>query len=204
MRKSLKLKAKTKINIKYYTRLIGGYFIFFAIIFGIGLLLGKLLETAFIVCGYFATRFVMPKIKHFNTTFKCIFATSLTFLLAIAIMTIPKNISVVWSIGIGAVIPLIMYAECLLFEKKKYDYVQLETFYENAIKPKPFNVDTCTEAELLERCSELRLSQENTELAVEFFIRKTKQSILAEKYCVDEKSITRRKIRLKEKLNSKN
>lgn len=204
MRKSLKLKAKTKINIKYYTRLIGGYFIFFAIIFSIGLLFGKLLETMFVVSGYFMTRFVMPKIKHFNTTAKCIFTTSLTFLFAIAILCIPKSISIIWAIGIGAVIPLIMYAECLLFDKKKYNYVELENFYENAIKPKPFNVDTCTEAELLERCSELRLSQENTELAVEFFIKKTKQSILADRYCVDEKSITRRKIRLKEKLNSKN
>lgn len=204
MRKSLKLKAKTRINIKYYTRLIGGYFIFFAVIFGIGLLLGKLLETVFIVSGYFATRFVMPKIKHFNTTAKCIFATSLTFLLAIEILSVPKNTSLIWSVGIGAIIPLIMYAECLLFEKKKYDYVELETFYENAIKPKPFNVDTCTEAELLERCSELRLSQENTKLAVEFFIRKTKQSILADRLCIDEHSIAERKRRLKHKLNSKN
>lgn len=201
MKKLLKLKAKTKINIKYYTRLIGGYFIFFAIIFGIGLFLGKHLETVFILVGYFSTRFVMPKIKHFDTTFKCIFATSLTFFFGIAVLCIPKNISLVWSIGVGAIIPLIMYIESLLFDKKKYDYELLETFYENAIMPKPFSVDTCTETELLQRCSEIRLSEENTKLAVEFFIKKTKQSILADRLSIDEKSIQTRKQRLKAKLN---
>lgn len=203
MRKLLKLKAKTKINIKYYARLIGGYFIFFTIIIGFGLLLGKFVETLFIIAGYFATRFVVPKIKHFNSTFLCISVSTLTFLFAIAILCVPKNTSIVWSISIGAIIPLIMYAESLLFDSKKCDNCELVTFYENTTAPKPFNVDTCTESELLERCAELRLSQENTELAVEFFIKKTKHSILANKYCIDEMSIAKRKSRLKAKLNRK-
>lgn len=121
MKKSLKSKAKTKVAIKFYARLIGGYFTFFAVIFGIGLLFGKLLETTFVIIGYFMTRFLMPKIKHFNTTAKCIFVTSMTFLFSIAIVCIPKNISLIWSIGIGAIIPLIMYAENLLFDIKVSD-----------------------------------------------------------------------------------
>lgn len=71
------------------------------------------------------------------------------------------------------------------------------------LKPnkKIFNTDTCTEDELRKRCADIRLSQENTELAVEFFIRKTKQSIIADRLCIDEKSVTTRKKRLKCRLN---
>lgn len=160
MRKLPKLSAKTKINIKYYARLIGGYFTFFAIIFGIGLLLGKLLETAFIVGGYFTTRFVMPKIKHFNTTAKCIFATSLTFLFAIAILCIPKNLSLVWSIGIGAIIPLIMYAESLLFDVKISD-----------------------KDKLIELCKKHNYSTLKTEIAVKFFVDNEKPKAVWEWLC---------------------
>lgn len=186
MKKSLKLKAKIEVNIKYYARLFGGYFIFFAVIFAVGILADKMLETAFIVGGYFTTRFVVPEIKHFNTTAKCITATSLTFLFAIAIVCIPKSISVVWSVIVGAIIPLIMYAEYLLFKPRIL-----------------FNTDCCSENELLERCREIRLSEDNTNLAVEFFIRKTKQSVIADRLCINEKSVQQRKQRLKEKLNRK-
>lgn len=185
MIKSLKSKAKIKINIKYYTRLFGGYFLFFAIIFAIGLLSEKLLETAFIVGGYFTTRFLMPEIKHFNSTIKCISVSSITFLFAIAILCISKQVSVMWGVIIGAFIPVIMYIEYLLF------------------KPKIFDVAICTENELLDRCKEIRLSEENTSLAVEFFIRKTKQSAIADRLCINEKSVQQRKQRLKEKLNKK-
>lgn len=69
------------------------------------------------------------------------------------------------------------------------------------LKPKPFNVDTCSRDELLARCEELGLSLNQTELAVDFFINKTKQSILADKFCIEENSIAKHKYRLKKKLN---
>lgn len=151
MRKSLKLKAKTKINIKYYARLIGGYSIFFAIVIGFGLLLGKLIETLFIIAGYFSTRFVVPKIKHFNSTQKCISVSTLTFLFAISILCIPKNTSLIWSIGVGAIIPLIMYAESLLFDVKISDKDKLITL-----------------------CKEHNYNELKTQMAVKFFIDKEK------------------------------
>lgn len=69
-------------------------------------------------------------------------------------------------------------------------------------EPKPFNTNTCTKEELLIRCQELRLSKDNIELAIAFFIDKTKHSILADKLCIEEKSVIMKKLRLKEKLNS--
>lgn len=151
IKKSLKLKARTKINIKFYARLIGGYFTFFAVIFGIGLLFGKLLETTFIVIGYFTTRFLMPKIKHFNTTAKCIFVTSMTFLFGIAIVCIPKNTSIIWNVGVGAVIPLIMYTESLLFDVKITD-----------------------KDKLIALCKSHNYNELKTQMAVKFFIEKEK------------------------------
>lgn len=70
-------------------------------------------------------------------------------------------------------------------------------------KKKEFSVDACTEEELVERCKELRLSEENTRLAVEFFIKKTKQSKIADELRVEEHAVSTRKLRLKHKLNKK-
>lgn len=91
-------------------------------------------------------------------------------------------------------------------EKNNIKFENNQLVIENAeyverLKPKPFNVETCSRDELLARCSEIGLSSSQTELAVEFFIYKTKQSILADKFCVDEHAITKHKYRLKKKLN---
>lgn len=149
-----------------------------------GYLLDKEIETLFVVFGYFATRFLMPKIKHFDTTRKCISITTITFMFAIALLAIPKNTSLVFSAIAGAIIPLIMYFESLIFDKCK------------------FSVFNCSQEELLRRCREVSLSEENTNLAVEFFIKKTKQSIIADRLCINEKSVQIRKKRLKDKLNN--
>lgn len=145
------MKARTKIEFKFWARLIGGYTLFFAIIFAFGFICEKLLETLFIVLGYFATRFVVPKIKHFDTTQKCISITTMTFLFAIAIVCIPKSTSLVWSIMIGAVIPLIMYAESLLFDVKISD-----------------------KDSLIALCKLHNYNELKTQIAIKFFIDKEK------------------------------
>lgn len=147
------MKAKTKVAIKFYGRLIGGYAFLFLSILSFGWLCNKFLETIFIIIGYFLTRFVVPKIKHFDSTQKCISISTMTFCFAISIICLPKNTSILWSILVGATIPLIMYAERLLFDVKlsekdklielckSHDYNQLKTniaikfFYEHE-KPK--------------------------------------------------------------------
>lgn len=91
------------------------------------------------------------------------------------------------------------------FTKKQADdfEVKYNRLKEKLEKKKEFNVDTCTEAELIERCRELRFSAENTELCIDLFIRKIKQSDIADKLCIEEKSIQQRKRRFKQKLNKK-
>lgn len=111
------------------------------------------------------------------------------------VVTLPISVSILS----GVVVALI---DCYLLYKIR-DYFDIRNEIAEINKPNPFNVNTCTEAELLERCRKLRLSKENTELAVDFFIHKTKQSVIADRLCVDEKSVTMRKQRLKQKLNNK-
>jgi uncharacterized membrane protein YccC len=149
-------KAKTKVAIKYYTRLILGYAVFFIVVLGFGWLLGKLLESVFIILGYAMTRFVVPKIKHFNSTHKCISISTVTFLFAIAILCIPKDVSLIWSAGVGATIPLIMYIESLLFDLK-------------AFKDKTLNKD-----QLIKLCKQHNYNDLKTQIAVKFFIDKEK------------------------------
>lgn len=111
-------------------------------------------------------------------------------------VTLPISISMLSGVIVGMIDCYILY--------KVRDYFDIRNELRELTKPRPFNVDTCTEAELLNRCRELKLSQENTELAVEFFIKKTKHSELADRLCITEHGVAERKQRLKHKLSNKN
>lgn len=143
MKRLQSLKAKIKVNLWFYTRKVGGYVALFTTIFAFGWLFDRLLETVFMMIGYMATRFCVPKIYHFNSTQKCISVSTMTFLFGLAILCIPDSVSVVWNIAVGISIPIVMYIESLLFEPqtekeklielcKKYNYTELKT--ELAIK----------------------------------------------------------------------
>ena len=67
-------------------------------------------------------------------------------------------------------------------------------------RARPFDIGSCTESELRRRCRERGLSAENTELAVEFFVKKTRHGELADRLCIAEKSVTTKKNRMKELL----
>ena len=147
-----RLNARTKLNIKFYTRKVGGYLAFLLTVLCFGWLFERLLETIFMVGGFMATRFCVPKIYHFNTTQKCITVSTMTFLFGIAILCVPDSVSIVWNIAVGVAIPIIMYIESLLFEPqtekdklialcKKHNYNELKTqmaikFFVDKEKPK--------------------------------------------------------------------
>ena len=161
MRRLLNLKAKTKLNIKFYSRKVGGYLAFILIVLCFGWLFDRLLETVFMMIGYMATRFCVPKIYHFNSTQKCISVSTMTFLFGLAILCIPDNVSFVWNIAVGISIPIVMYIESLLFEPqtekdklielcKKHNYNELKTqiaikFFVDKEKPKDVWVWLCDE-----------------------------------------------------------
>lgn len=192
------MKRKIKVTRKQYERIIlayrvGGFLAIVGLLMGFSFLVGKPFEFALIFLPYFVTKGYYARQYHSHSMKQCLLLSLGIFALAILI-TMPKEYSLCCSLCIGIAIA---FASC------KVGYVQSKLrHYAELTKPKPFSVDTCTESELLERCRELRFSQENTELAVEFFIRKTRHSELADRLYITEHGVAERKQRLKHKLNN--
>lgn len=154
-RKSPRLRARVKVALWYYSRKLLGYFVLFATVYAVGWLCDKTIETVCMMGGYFATRFLVPKIKHFNSTQKCISVSTMTFLFGLAILCVPKSVSIIWNIGVGCWIPIIMYAESLLFDPVVSD-----------------------EDKMVEVCKSHNYTELKTKMAVKFFVeRKTPKQV---------------------------
>lgn len=192
------MKRKIKVTRKQYERIvliyrISGFITIVGLLIGFAYLMGKPIEFVIMFLSYFFTKGLYKRQYHANSLKQCLLFSIGIFSIAI-IFILPQSISICFSLIFGLTISFISY--------KVGNLLHIAKEYENLSMPKPFNTETCTESELIERCKELRLSEENTKLAIEFFIRKTKQSILAERLCIDEHSIAERKRRLKHKLNN--
>ena len=201
---------KIKITQRQYNALskayrYGGFAIIIGLLIGFSSLIGKPIEFLLIFLPYFITKNFYARQFHSHSLKEC-FTISLVVFSLVMLTTLPRMMSIAFSVLLGLAIAFISYKIGIMqFKLKDYEYIEpryneLVAFYENATKSKPFDVNTCTENELRKRCEELHFSYDNTELAVEFFIRKTKQSVIADKLCIDEKSVTTRKKRLKAKL----
>ena len=183
----------------------GGFVLIIGLLMGFAWLIGKPIEFLLIFLPYFLTKGIYARQFHSRSLRECFILSLGIFSLAV-IACVPHETSISFSVLLGLVIAFISYkAGVIQFKLKDYEYIeprynQLVDFYKSATEEKPFDVNTCTEEELRKRCEELRFSYDNTELAVEFFIKKTKQSVIADKLCIDEKSVTTRKKRLKVKL----
>lgn len=107
------------------------------------------------------------------------------------------------SLSLFSAIPINYFIGWVGFTKKQADYyeVKYEKLRKRLEEKSRFSTDSCTIEQLLERCREIGLSEENTELAIEFFIKKTKQSEIANLLCIEEHAVSTRKLRLKKKLN---
>lgn len=200
-----------KITRKQYTALskayrYGGFAIILGLLVGFSWLIGKPIEFILIFLPYFITKGLYTRQYHSRSLREC-FALSLGIFAFVLLACVPRETSILFSVLLGLAIAFVSYkAGVIQFKLKNYEYIeprynQLVDFYKNATEQKPFDINTCTEEELRKRCADLRFSQENTELAIELFIKKTKQSIIADRLCIDEKSVAMRKHRLKHKLN---
>lgn len=208
------MKRKIKITQRQYNALskayrFGGFAIIVGLLIGFSALIGKPIEFFMVFLLYFITKNFYARQFHSHSLKECFILSLIVFSLVL-LTALPTAISIAFSIVLGLAIAFISYKIGIMqFKLKDYEYIEpryneLVDFYKKSTSAKPFNLNTCTESELRERCAELRFSQDNTELAVEFFIKKTKHSIIADKLCIDEKSVTRRKMRLREKLNNQN
>ena len=169
-----------------------------AAIFIPAMLLGKWFEgVIFFVC-HWLIREQYPRQYHHIVPAICRTITGATFFFGVSFI-LP------FSLSLFSAVPINYFIGWVGFTKKSADVYMLkyERLKAELEKDKEFNTDTCTEAELVKRCEELNLSQDNVELAIEFFIKRTKQSEIADRLCIDEPSVRLRKYRLKQKLNKK-
>ena len=149
----------------------------------------------FFFCHWFI-REQFSKQYHHIVPAMCRLITSVVFFFGVSFV-LPLALSLV------SAIPINYFIGWIGFTKKQADYYELKYFRlkEKLEQKREFSTDTCTESELINRCKELRLNEENTRLAIEFFIKKTKQSEIADSLCVEEHAVATRKLRLKKKLN---
>lgn len=160
------------------------------------LIFNKWIEgIVFFIC-HWLIREQFPKQYHHIIPAICRLITSAVFFFGVSF-----SLPLMWSLFSS--IPICYFISWVGYTKKQADYYELkyERLKQELEKKSQFNTDNCTEEELRNRCKELKFGKDKTELAIEFFIYKTKQSELADKLCVDEKSIQQSKRRLKQKLN---
>ena len=161
-------------------------------------ILDKWIEgVVFFIC-HWLVREQFPKQYHRSTHAMCRLVSSVVFFFGVSFM-LPLALS------LFSAIPICYFISWVGFTKKQADEFEIKYFRlkQEIEKKSEFSVENCTEEELIKRCKELKFSEENTLLAVELFIKKTKQSKLADRLCIEEHSITRRKMRMKQQLNKK-
>jgi hypothetical protein len=157
---------------------------------------GKWIEAVvFFFCHWFI-REQFPKQYHHIVPAMCRLITSVVFFFGVSFV-LPLSLS------LFSAIPINYFIGWVCFTKKQADYyeVKYERLRKQIEENRCFSADNCTLEQLLERCQEIGLSEENTNLSIEFFIKKTKQSEIAKLLCIEEHAVTTRKLRLKKKLN---
>ena len=188
-------------------------FIFCFEIFVLALILGgawiidKLLIAPPLILSFRLARVKIEKkfdILHMLTIFVCMIVST-TICWFGTYLSLPIGISFISSVVIGVGFAIITWhIQDIINLKAKHIELQkeLDALKQNIDEDNSFDVDNCTKEQLLERCKELKMSDDGIELAIELFINKTKQSVIADKLCIEEKSVQQHKRRLRKKLNN--
>lgn len=199
MKKS-KHKSKTDFLLKlekFFVEQLWQLLIVVAFVFACAWLFNKYAEAVMFCISHIVIRQNFEKQYHCKTTGLCLITTLTIAFFGIASI-MPIAVSLLSTIPICWFISWIGYIAQdrldLILEHKR-----LKTELEKETK---FNTDNCTKEELIERCKELKFSEDKIHLAIAFFIDKTKQSEIADKLCIEEKSVQTSKRRLKQKLNN--
>ena len=138
-------------------------------------LFDKEIEAVCFCLAHFVLRPKMEKQYHKDTTRGCLMLTAAIIFFGI-LFSIPIGSTLLVSV------PLAFFVSWVGYIVQDRIDLQLENKRLRDKANKPFNPETATEAELVERCRRCGLSAENTALAVEFFIKKTPHKILADRY----------------------
>lgn len=159
-------------------------------------LFGKWIEGCVFFLCHWLIREQFPKQYHHIVPAMCRLLTSVIFFFGVSFV-LPLAFSLV------SAVPICYFISWVGFTKKQADdfEVKYNSLKERLEAKKEFNTDTCTLEELVARCKQLNFSEENTNLAIEFFIKGTRQKDIASAFFIEERSVQQQKRRLKLKLN---
>lgn len=194
------MKIRTKLLLKrFFKEQLWQLLIVVAFLLISAFVFEKYIESVMFCIAHTVIRNKFNKQYHSNSVAICLCLTLGIAWVSIA-NTLPIGISIISTIPICFLVAYIGFiaqdrVDLILYKK------QLKKQLEELTSEKPFNTDNCTLEELLVRCKELKFSEYNTQLCVELFINRTKQSALADRLCIEEKSVQQQKRRLKQKLN---
>lgn len=191
MMKRFPMKAKTK-------NLILAIAVSVVAIFIPALLFNKWIEGVVFFVYHWLIREQFPKQYHHIIPAMCRLITSTIFFFGVSFI-LPFALSLISAIPINYFIGWVGFTK-IQADYYEYKYNKIKAQLE---KDNNFFTDYCTKQELIMRCNKLRMKKENIELAIEFFINHTSRKELAERYCVEQEAIKKRKQRMKEKLNKK-
>lgn len=193
-------EEKRKVSVGFVVFIITVELIFLGAVLGGAWVLDKTLLAPPLIVGFRLTRIRIEKkyaVLHCATVSACVLCSTLICCFGTH-LSLPITVSLISNIIVGVIFAVITW--------KIQEAINLRADYDKIVEQlesdKTFNTETCTKEELIKRCEELKFSKENTELAIKFFIDKTKQSKIADELSIDEKSVQMRKRRLKQKLNN--
>ncbi len=139
-----------KIKVELFVKTIVGYVIILAILFAIGWIFDKLINTVIILMSYLGTRWTFPLTYHAKTDKGCITFTIACFSIAI-IISLPINLSIIASVIIGmAISTLLFFIQYFLVLKAQTKVTDKEAF--------------------IEKCKALGYNELKTQMAIKFFI----------------------------------
>lgn len=195
-------QKKRKVSFGFVAFVAFVELIFLSAVLGGAWLLNKTLLAPPLIVSFRLIRVRIEKkyaVLHCATVSSCILLSTLICWFGLY-LSLPITISLISNVIVGVIFAIITWKIQEVIDMKA-DY---ETLKQSLESNKAFNTETCTKEELISRCEELRLSKENIELAIKFFIEKRKQSDIADELCITEQGVRIRKLRLKRKLNNFN
>lgn len=198
---------KGKVSLGFRAFLFCIEFFVLALILGGAWIINKVLIAPPLILSFRLARVKIETkydIFHMATILGCMIVSTSICLFG-TFLALPINISLINCIVVGVGFAIITWhIQDIINLKAKYHKIneEVKSLRESIKEDSTFDVDNCTKEQLISRCKDLKLSNDAIELAIELFINKTKQSIIADKMCIEEKSVQQHKRRLRKKLNN--
>jgi hypothetical protein len=175
-----------RIKAELIAKTVLGYVVILVALFSVSWICEKVINAAIILMSYGGTRWVFQLTYHAKTDRGCIMFTIACFSIAI-IVALPINLSIVSSVIIGMVISTFLF------------FLQ---YFLDLIKSKNV-VDKET---LIEKCKSLNYGELKTEMAIKFFVDKSKPKEVWRWLCEEKQehiewdSVNKIKYRMKKEL----